>query len=189
MYTWLPKKIEQAQAILSSKDITMGFKLNSPASLGEIQQCEDRLSLTLPKSFKEFLKFANGAHIFCGESTRGSTESWWAGTGILIQSTSSIVSFNQHVDQVYLEDGEKKYIAFCYLGYIGTGDFCGFDVTSYIDSECKVLDCYHDCSFEDWHESHVIADSFEDWLIKVFDEVIINKNRPEYWLPTPLEGG
>jgi hypothetical protein len=188
MYTWLPQKIEQVKAILNNKKIAMDFKLNPPASQAEIQQCEDELSLTLPNSYKEFLKLTNGAHIFCSESTIESIDPWWTDTGILIQSTTTICNFNLHHDRVYLDDGssEKKYIAFCHLGFIGTGDFCGFDVTSHENLEYKVLDCQLDYSFEDWQEEHVIADSFEDWLIKVFDEVILNHNRPEYWLPSPL---
>jgi hypothetical protein len=188
MYTWIPKKIEQAEATLSDMGIEMGFKLNPPASPVDIQRCEDELSLILPNSYKEFLKFTNGAHIFCGESTIESTEPWWTDTGLLIQSTSTICNFNLHHDQVYIDDEnpKKNYIAFCHLGYICTGDFCGFDITSGIESEYKVLDCQHDYLFEDWQEEHVIADSFEDWLIKVFDEVTLNHNRPEYWIPSPL---
>jgi hypothetical protein len=187
MYTWLPSKIKQAQKTLqNSNNLETEFKFNPPATQDDIHACEAKLSLTLPRSYKEFLKLSNGAHIFCGESTTEITLPWLADTGILIQSTNAIISFNQHLDQIYLEDDEKKYIAFCYLGYIGTGDFCGFDITNYLDSECKVLDCQHDFSFEDWQEEHVIANSFEDWLIKLFDSVIEHNNCPEYWIPTPL---
>jgi SMI1 / KNR4 family (SUKH-1) len=187
MYTWLPYKIKQAQKIFKKTNNTeREFKFNPPATQDEIDACEEDLSLTLPHSFKEFLKFSNGAHIFCGESITEITLPWLTDTGILIQSTSTIVSFNNHLDQVYLEDGEKKYIAFSYLGDIGTGDFCGFDITKYFDLECKVLDCQHDYLFEDWQQEHIIANSFEDWLMKLFDSVIKNNFRPEYWLPTSL---
>jgi hypothetical protein len=112
---------------------------------------------------------------------------WLADSGILIQSTSTIVPFNQEQDQVYVEDdSDKKYIAFCYLGYVGTGDFCSFDITNYANLEYKVLDCEHDYSFEEWQAEHIIANSFEDWLIKIFNEVIQNNGRPEYWIPSPL---
>lgn len=139
------------------------------------------------------MKFSNGANIVCCDQLRfeitQTTPSWFADSGILIQSTSTIVPFNQEQDKVYVEDdSEKKYIAFCYLGYVGTGDFCSFDITSYVDSEYKVLDCQHDFSFEDWQAEHIIATSFEEWLIKIFDEVIQNNRRPEYWIPFPLQG-
>jgi hypothetical protein len=188
MYTWLPQKIKHAHAILMDKDNPMAFNLNPPASQEEIQRCENRLSLYLPKSYQEFLAVTNGAHFFCGESTIESTEPWWTETGLLIQSTETICAFNLFHDQVYVneENPEKNYIAFCHLGYVGTGDFCSFDITSAIESEYKVLDCQHDCSFEDWNESHAIANSFEDWLNRIFDEVILKQNRPEYWIPSPL---
>lgn len=190
MYTWLPEKVEQAQQILKARNINLGFKFNSPATQSEIQRCEEELGFILPDSYKEFLKFSNGANLFCSDQPRFEiTLSWLADSGILIQSTSTIVAFNQDQDTVYVEgDGEKKYIAFCYLGYIGTGDFCSFDITSSVDSEYKVLDSEHDCLFEEWQAEHIIANSFKDWLIKIFDEVIQNNRRPEYWIPSPLQG-
>lgn len=188
MYTWLPQKVKQAQQILEKQNIELGFKFNPPANQAEIQRCEAELGFILPHSYKEFLKFSNGANVFCSEQpTFKITLPWLADSGILIHSTSTIVPFNQDQDQVYVEkDSEKKYIAFCYLGYIATGDFCSFDITTYANSEYKVLDCQHDCSFEEWQAEHIIAKSFEDWLIKIFDEVIQNNGRPEYWIPSPL---
>jgi SMI1 / KNR4 family (SUKH-1) len=193
MYRWLPEKVAQAQQILKAGKIELGFKFNLPAGQNEIQRCEEALGFILPNSYKEFLKFSNGANIFCSDQPRfeitQTTPSWFADSGILIQSTSALVPFNQYQDKVYVEDGgEKEYIAFCYLGYIGTGDFCSFDITTYANSEYKVLDSQHDYLFEEWHAEHVIANSFEDWLIQMFDEVIQNNGRPEYWIPSPLQG-
>lgn len=185
------EKLEDAQKILKDRSIELGFRFNSPAKQDEIQQCEKELGFALPMSYKKFLEFSNGANIFCSDQQRFKaaqpTSSWYADSGILIQSTSSIIEFNREHDKIYIEeDGVKKYIAFCYLGYICTGDFCSFDATNYVDSEYRVLDCDHDYSFDDWHADHVIADSFEDWLIKLFDEVIQNNRRPEYWIPSSL---
>lgn len=189
MYTWLPKKVGQAQQVLKARNVKLGFKFNSSANQAEIQRCETELGFILPDSYKEFLKFSNGANIFCNDELRFNiTLPWLADSGILIQSTNTIIAFNQNQDKVYVENNdEKKYIAFCYLGYLATGDFCSFDVTTNVDSEYKVLDCQHDFSFEDWQAEHVIANSFQDWLIKIFDEVIYNNNRPEYWIPSPLQ--
>jgi hypothetical protein len=188
MYEWLPKRIEQVQQILKAQNVELGFKFNSPANQDEIRQCEAELEFVLPNSYKEFLRFSNGANIFCSNEPRFEiTVPWLADSGILIQSTSTIIPFNQEQDRVYIEDSnEKKYIAFCYLGYIGTGDFCSFDITTYDNLEYKVLDCDHDYSFEEWQAEHIIANSFEDWLIKIFDQVIQHSSRPKYWIPSPL---
>ncbi|MGG6264112.1 SMI1/KNR4 family protein [Leptolyngbya sp. AN03gr2] len=188
MYTWFSEKVDQAQQVLKAQNIRLELKFNSPADQDEIRRCEERLGFTLPHSYKEFLKFSNGANLFCSNEPRFEiTLPWLADSGILIQSTDTIVAFNQNQDEVYVEDGsEKKYIAFCYLGYVATGDFCSFDVTSSVDSEYKILDCQHDLLFEDWQAEHIIANSFEDWLAQIFDEVIYNHNRPEYWIPSPL---
>lgn len=184
MLTWFSEKVEQAQQIRDAQNIQLKFKFNPPATQGDIQCCEEELGLVLPNSYKEFLKLSNGAHLFCrDQSLYNITLPWLAGSGLLIHGTSSIVSFNENMDKIYIEENsEKKYIGFCYLGYILTGDFCSFDVTTYADSEYKVLDSQHDYSFEEWQEQ-VIANSFEDWLIKVFDQVIQNNGRPEYWIP------
>ncbi len=190
MYQWFPEKLEQAQQLLEAQNVALGFKFNPPASQADIKRCEEELGFILPNSYKEFLRFSNGANIFFFFFSSFEINSpWWTDSGVLIQSTSVLVSFNQYQDKVYVEDdGEKKYIAFCYLGYVNTGDFCSFDITTYANSECKVLDSQHDYLFEEWHSEHVIANSFEDWLIQMFDEVIQNNGRPEYWIPSPLQG-
>jgi hypothetical protein len=189
MYLSIPERVKKVQQISSNKGIELGFKFNSPANHHEIQQCEENLGFILPNSYKEFLKFSNGANVFCSNIARSEiTLPWMADSGILIQSTSTIVAFNQAQDEIYIDDkSDKKYVAFAYLGYIGTGDFCSFDMTTvYSNSEYKVLDCNHDYSFEDWKADGTIANSFEDWLIKMFTEVIDNNRRPEYWIPSPL---
>lgn len=183
---WLSEKVEQAQQILNAQNIQLGFKFNPPATQGDIHRCEEELGLVLPNSYKEFLRVSNGAHLFCRDQPLYNMTPPWADSGLLIQSTSSIVPFNEDTDKIYVEeDGEKKYIGFCYLGQFLSGDFCSFDVTAYANSEYKVLDSQHDYLFEEWQE-YVIANSFEDWLIKVFEQVIQNNCRPEYWIPSPL---
>lgn len=193
MYGWIPEKIEQSRKIFRDNGVALEFEFKPPASLDEIRRCEEDLGFTLPHSYKEFLRFSNGANLFCCNYTRfeiaESTQSWFSDSGILIQSTSSLVPFNHYQDRVYVEDtSEKQYIAFSYLGYVATGDFCSFDISTYANSEYKVLDSRNDFSVEEWQSECVIAESFDDWLIKMFDEVVQNQGRPEYWMPSPLRG-
>ncbi|NJK30231.1 MAG: SMI1/KNR4 family protein [Acaryochloridaceae cyanobacterium CSU_3_4] len=154
MLTWFSEKVEQAQQVLNAQNIQLGFKFNPPATQSDIYRCEEELRLILPNSYKEFLKLSNGAHLFCcDQPLYNITLPWLADSGLLIQSTSSIVPFNEDTDKIYVEeDGEKKYIGFCYLGQLLSGDFCSFDVTTYADSEYKVLDSQHDYSLEEWQE-------------------------------------
>lgn len=193
MFTWFSDKVKQAQQILDSQATGLDFEFNAPATQGEIQRCEELLGFRLPNSYRSFLLFSNGANLFHHRERRFEiTIPWMADSGVLIQGTNTIISFNHEQDRIYVED-EKKYIAFAYLGYVGTGDFCSFDVTncgttSSEKPEYKVLDCYHDDSFEEWQKENVIADSFEQWLSKMFDEVIQNNHRPEYWIPSLLTG-
>jgi hypothetical protein len=185
MYLSIPEMVKKVRQIFSNEGIELGFQFNNPANHYEIQQCEENLGFILPNSYREFLKFSNGANVFCSNIARFEiTLPWMSDSGILIQSTSTIVAFNQAQDEIYIDDRiDKKYLAFAYLGYIGTGDFCSFDMTAFTNSEYKVLDCNHDYSFEDWQAESTIADSFEDWLTKMFAEVIHKNLRPEYWIP------
>jgi SMI1 / KNR4 family (SUKH-1) len=109
MLTWFSERVEQAQQVLNAQNIQLGFKFNSPATQGDIHCCEEELGLVLPKSYKEFLKMSNGAHLFCrGQQLYNITLPWLADSGLLIQGTSSIVPFNKDTDKIYVEENEKK---------------------------------------------------------------------------------
>ncbi|NJM68591.1 MAG: SMI1/KNR4 family protein [Acaryochloris sp. RU_4_1] len=112
MYTWLPNKIEEAKhIILAGRNTRPDFKFKSSASHAEIERCEKELGYALPNSYKEFLKFSNGANIFCNIGPVfefDTAASWYGDSGIIIQGTSSIIQFNQEQDRIYLEDNDEK---------------------------------------------------------------------------------
>ncbi|MCU0567551.1 MAG: hypothetical protein MUF49_13255 [Oculatellaceae cyanobacterium Prado106] len=56
------------------------------------------------------------------------------------------------------------------------------------DNECPVLDCNQDYPPSSWKESP-IANSFEEWLMKMFEHVIHYKSLPEYWFTDTLNAG
>ena len=180
MYEWLPRRLEQAMRVFQEFSLDWTFVLNEPASESSLKSCELELGLVLPSSYREFLLQFNGAHLFCTEGEiRSNTHPWWVGSGLMIQGTDTLVLFNQAM-QVGSPSQEWKLIPFCYLGYIGTGDFCALDPQQLDDSEYAVLDYDHELVASEWQKAK-IASSFEEWLKKLFNQVIDQNNFPEYW--------
>lgn len=181
MYEWLPRRLEQAMKVFQEFSLDWTFVFNEPASESLIQACELDMGLVLPGSYREFLLQFNGAHLFCTESEiRSHSHSWWVDSGLMIQGTDTLVLFNQDRRANWTSQEWESFIPFCYLGYIGTGDFCALDPQQLDDSEYAVLDCDHELVPSEWRKAK-IASSFEEWLKKLFNQVIEQKNFPEYW--------
>lgn len=181
MYEWLPRRLEQAMKVFQEFSLDWTFVLNEPASEAMIQACELELGLVLPPRYREFLLQFNGAHLFCTEGEiRSNTHPWWVGSGLMIQGTDTLVLFKQAMQVGSASQEWESFIPFCYLGYIGTGDFCALDPQQLDDSEYAVLDCDHELVPSEWQKAK-IASSFEEWLKKLFNQVIDQNNFPEYW--------
>lgn len=186
MYEWLPRRLEQAMKVFQEFSLDWTFVLNEPASEASIKSCELELGLILPPSYREFLLQFNGAHLFCTEGEiRSHSHSWWVDSGLMIQGTDTLVLFNQDRRANWISQEGKSLIPFCYLGRIGTGDFCALDPQQLDDSEYAVLDCDHELVPSEWRQAKV-ASSFEEWLKKLFNQVIDQKNFPEYWFDVEL---
>lgn len=181
MYEWLPHRLEQAMKVFQKFSLDWTFVLNEPASESLIQACELELGLVLPSSYREFLLQFNGAHLFCIEDEiRSDFYPLWVGSGLMIQGADTLVLFKQDIQAGSASQEGNLLIPFCYLGHIGTGDFCAFDPQQLDNSEYAVLDCDHELLPEEWRKAK-IASSFEEWLKKLFNQVIDQNNIPEYW--------
>jgi len=123
----------------------------------------------------------NGAYLFRVKQDEPPDGSYWDDSGIVIQGTNTLLEFTQDNQEVYEE--WNSLIAFCYLGGIGTGDFCALDPQQITDTEYAVLECFHEVSPTEWRQAQ-IASSFAEWLARIFDEVVDAKKRPEYWYET-----
>lgn len=181
MFEWLPDQIERAYQVFKEFSLDWKFILNQPATETEIQACEVALGISLPPSYREFLLCYNGAKLFCTYEVENPNNAWRDNSGIIIYGTDNLVEFNQQQKQIYIDFDWNSLIVFCDLASIGTGDFCALDPQNQINSEYAVLDCMHDLVIEDWRESK-IASSFEQWLTKIFDQVVLYNKQPEYWL-------
>lgn len=181
MYEWLPRRLEQAMKVFQEFSLDWTFVLNEPASESLIQACELELGLVLQGSYREFLLQFNGVHLFCTEGEiRSNSHPWWVDSGLMIQGTDTLALFNQAMQVGSASQEGNSLIPFCYLGYIGIGDFCALDPQQLNDSEYAVLDCDHELVPSEWQKAK-IASSFEEWLKKLFNQVIDQKNFPEYW--------
>lgn len=181
MFEWLPERIEQAYKVFEEFSLDWTFILNPPATEAEIQACEVALGVALPPSYREFLLRWNGAYLFRYAQDEPPMYGWWDDSGIVIQGTTTLLEFTQDNQEVYEE--WDSLIAFCYLGGIGTGDFCVLDPQQITDTEYAVLDCFHEVSPTEWRQVQ-IASSFAEWLARIFDEVVDDKKQPEYWYET-----
>lgn len=182
MFEWLPRRLEQSMKVFQEFSLDWTFVLNEPASESLIQACELELGLVLPPSYREFLLQFNGVHLFCTEAEiRSNTHPWWVDSGLMIQGTDTLELFNQAMRFGSTSQEWNSLIPFCYLGRIGTGDFCALDPQQIDESEYAVVDCDSELVPSEWQKAK-IASSFEEWLKKLFNQVIDQNNFPEYWL-------
>lgn len=189
MYEWLSKAIEQSEFICREFSVNLGFKLHQPTTKEKIQQCEQLLGLSLPRSYREFLLKYNGAHFFCSDAAAyAETEIWWSNSGVVVFGIEALLSHRQHLQWLYeLSDSlETPFpVPIAYLGRICTGDFCALKMDELTNFENPVMYCQQDCDPSDWKEG-IVASSFEDWLQKMFNNVIKRRRFPEYWLKDNL---
>jgi len=181
MFDWLTERIEQAQTVFQEFSLDWTFILNPPATAAEIRASEVALGVPLPPSYREFLLRCNGARLFCTDQSETPERSWMEQFGLIIQGSDNLIKFNQQEKGEMFSDEEwDSLIAFCYLGRIGTGDFCALDPQQTTNSEYEILDCFHELVPIDWRQAR-IASSFAEWLAKIFDQVVEQKKLPEYW--------
>jgi SMI1-KNR4 cell-wall len=189
MYEWLPEAIEQSEPVFQEFSVNLEFKLYQPTTKEKIKQCEQLLGLSLPRSYREFLLKHNGAHLFCSDTAAyAETEIWWSNSGIVVFGIEALLSHRQHLQWIYeLSDSlETPFpVPIAYLGRICTGDFCALEMGELTNFENPVMYCQQDCDPSDWKES-IVASSFEDWLQKMFTNVIKWGRSPEYWLKDNL---
>jgi hypothetical protein len=188
MYEWLEDSVKESRYVFDSFSLDWIFQFNEPASESEIEEYELQTGLSLPHSYKLFLLKHNGAHLFCSEAANpifSGSSSLWANSGILIFEMSATREYKKQIHRIYDVSEQLLPLPIAYLGRIGTGDFCSLDFGSFNGIENPVLDCNHEYSPEEWKDS-VIANSFEEWLRKIFERIIRHKSLPEYWFEDTL---
>ena len=195
MYEWMPEAMEQSQKVFQAFSLDWGFKMNEAATEEEISQCEAELALVLPPSYREFLLNHNGARLFRSSAkTQPSSSFWWADSGVVIFGTKALIQYRPLIRDYFLYDDDSSIedypsvLPIAYLGHIGTGDFCALNRDKLVDKEHPVLDCDHELAPSAWKKAP-IASSVEAWLKKMFDCVIENRSRPEYWFESDIADG
>lgn len=189
MYEWFDSLVKESTDIFRGFSLDWDFQFNDPASEGEIEEYELKTGIKLPLSYKLFLLRHNGAHLFCSEAANAifsGSSSTWASSGVLIFSLSSTIEYRNEIHGIYETPEDALPLPIAYLGRMGTGDFCSLGVKEINGLEKPVLDCDHDYSPKEWSNS-VISASFEEWIKKMFDQIIKYRNVPEYWYSDTLE--
>lgn len=185
MYDWIDDSVKKASAVFQQFGLDWNFRFHPGAEQQQIAQCERDLNLSLPHSYREFLRRYNGAHLFYSaiDLEYPNSDPCWAASGIKIFGTTELLLYRRYRQETaspYDELEDQSILGFAYLGRVGTSDFCALDTAQFSGVECPVLDCDHDYSSSEWKEK-IIAASFEEWLIKVFDRIINHNSPPEYW--------
>ncbi|MDX2271900.1 MAG: SMI1/KNR4 family protein [Cyanobacteriota bacterium] len=158
MYNWMSKKIGQAKQIASKYDIEWSFVFEPPASLEQINDHELSLDIVFPPSYREFLMLHNGMTLFLSENYS---------TAIKIYGLSEIKRSENQSIFVFSDDTNREFHS-------------GFHISKE-HYESKIVKCYYDYPYEDW-PFLVIANSFDQWLKRIFNAVTFWEIDPKYWL-------
>jgi hypothetical protein len=181
LFEWLPSAISEAQQRAVALQIRWNADFAEPASEAELSQCEGALSRELSPQHRAFLKTSNGATLSTTlPDTPGGTP--WADFGVRIYSTYQIVEETRDI----LDQAETSAIdpvplvAVC--GYDKTGDRCLADYSRISDGEPVIIDAFHETP-DAWRSAEPIAQSFELWLRRMFNEFTVKGGILWYWLP------
>lgn len=181
--------VDRADKVFAELSLDWSFSFGKPATEQEIEEYESATGIILPPTYRSFLQKYNGAHLFCSRSGSLSDTSWWADSGILVFGITALIEYRKSVYEFVYELSDtpncRSPLPIAYLGRIGTGDFCSLDLENSIGSDSPVLDCDHDCPPDEWTGS-IIANSFEEWLKKMFERVVEHRSPPEYWFEDTL---
>lgn len=189
MYEWMSDSIERSRKVFNELSLDWDFSFNDPATIEEIEEYESEAGIILPTSYRLFLLKHNGAHLFASSSASGTgTSPWWVNSGIFIFGIYALSEYRKFIYELSEDPNRKSPLPIAYLGYIGTGDFCGLDMDNLIESENPVLDCNPDYSPDEW-KNLVIANSFEEWLKKMFNRITVHRSLPEYWFEASMYDG
>jgi SMI1 / KNR4 family (SUKH-1) len=149
-----------------------------------IQQCERKLGVKLPRSYRKFLQIHDGALIatLSGVDDEIDLTNWmYADASRIVMGTEYLPQFTEEqYDRYYdfYQDDESKkayekrwgnIICFCYCGAEGDGSFLALDPTQADGEEYPVLHCFSTENIEQWRQDP-IEKSFQDWLVPILEE-------------------
>lgn len=138
------------------------FKWNAPAAEADITAYEREKNITLPGSYKDFLKLANGAVLF-GDKKYGQ----W---GCRIYGTTGLSAINEEV-RSWLQLPDTWLV---FAAWLGDRDLLIFDMDKYASGDKNYIIDGDECDTED--EFGYIKGGFETWL----DRLIVAQGA-KYW--------
>ena len=139
--------------------INVSFKIKDGATVDQILNIERNIGLSLPYSFKKFLRKFNGARIYDYDGI----------DGFLIYGTEDIEKINKFAKATFEEDWLDQLLVFA--KYIGESNYLAFDTSN---SNNYVIDCFFEELPIEWVS---IEPDFDIFLSHLIDE-----NGNKYWL-------
>jgi hypothetical protein len=166
---------EAAKSVAASLGVRWVEILAEPAPAEAFRQCEQEIGMALSPEHRRFLKITNGYTM-----SLIMTETFFdiPSFGVQILSCKEI-SEETRSDR---ENFEIKQNLIVIASYSGTGDVClAQDVGE--RREYRIVDGFNETPGR-WgkHEEDILAESFNEWLTKMFESVTIRHNLLTYWL-------
>jgi hypothetical protein len=189
-FTWLPNARVDLQRVATALRLRLTWSPNPPASELEIADCERKLACELPLSFKTFLQIANGAELAYQVRLEDGNDR--GGCTIILLSTVEIVSRTEEYKGYFTarEVGGRPYCRWGRLVIFADcedGNYCVFDAEASAGQEYPVCYMEGETVPDAWRQENRIADTFEEWLTRVFASMIELHKYPTYWQAFALD--
>lgn len=190
MYEWLLPRIKQAKQVLKEYSVDWEFILNPPATEAEIIACEAELGTRIPYGYREFLLQWNGAYLFRladGRLPEGPVLDYYydEDTDFFLHGTRTIVEW--HNTMLFDEEAQGSILIFANICKELCD--CGFDVRPTSEVQDAVLECQAIYSLLEGFPDTKISNSFEEWLEKILNRIILEHKHPIYWSDEYWEPG
>jgi hypothetical protein len=171
----LAASLRAARTVFRSFGSELQVETRAPIESRHIALVEERLEFAFPPSYRSFLAIHDGLKLAVelplphGYSSQSIIEILGAEA---LASQTALLS-----DAIGDESDWQRLYAFASYG---DGNYCGFDAHAETAGECPVVDIFHEDPTT-WRKP--IADTFDDWISRIFQAVIDQHEFFTFWLP------
>jgi hypothetical protein len=187
MYDWLAQRVEWTLRTAKALELnSFRWTVNAPARDEELQSCESalaRIGIPFSPSHRAFLSLNNGAEFSFGGRTRDDVE--W-GDSMSILPTSSLEAIANELDPANGRDtalGRPHFFWDATLPVIDLRDLNYLVINPRIITEGESSVFYSGSELGPTYGDGMFyaAPSFELCLMRIFDNVGIRREPPEFW--------
>jgi hypothetical protein len=179
-FEWLPEAFAKSELLAKSLGVGWSVSLGAPASEEVLTRCEASLGERLAPSHRALLSLHNGASLTIILSRERSVV---FDVTVNILSTADIAATTSQLKCAFFSDlpAEQQPRFYAIAEYQGCGDHCMADPARSVGDETPIVDAFNETP-DEWSSSPIIANSFEDWMRKMFDSFLTQHCTLEYWM-------